>query len=99
MINFILKKFWAFGLFIAFWLALILAIVFSVWSWIENPGGIFRDSVGTNWRFVYDTAESWFNPTFLYTFVIASSLHLAANKLRSIFNSKTKSRGNDVDDG
>ncbi len=37
----------------------------TIWEWLENPGGIFRDEEGTNWRFVYDTAISWFVPTLL----------------------------------
>ena len=47
------------------------------WEWLENPGGIFRGEAGTNWGFVYDTAISWFVPTFLPVAVIASALHLA----------------------
>ncbi|PCI74077.1 MAG: hypothetical protein COB20_15525 [SAR86 cluster bacterium] len=82
----IFKQFWAFGRCIALGFALFLASVFSTWSWIENPGGIFRDSASTNWRFVYDTATSWFIPTFLYTLVLASLLHLLVGRLHSLFN-------------
>lgn len=98
MIKSFLKTFWAFGLFIAIGLALLLSIIFSAWSWAENPGGIFRDSAGTNWNFVYDTAISWFVPTFLNTFIIASLLHLVTGKLLSLYHSKKPSSRNDAED-
>ena len=55
------------------------------WEWIENPGGIFRDELGTNWEFVSDTAISWFVPTFVYVAAIVSASQLAwhfVNKYR-----------------
>lgn len=36
----------------------------GIWEWVENPGGIFRGPDGTRWRFVRDTAVSWFVPSF-----------------------------------
>ena len=51
--------------------AMVTAIV-VVWEWVENPGGIFRTEIGTNWQFILDTAISWFVPTFVYVAVIVS---------------------------
>ena len=51
--------------------ATVTAIV-VIWDWIENPGGIFRNEFGTNWKFVSDTAVSWFVPTLVYVAVIVS---------------------------
>jgi hypothetical protein len=51
--------------------ATVTAIVVA-WEWIENPGGIFRSELGTNWQFVSDTAISWFVPTLVYVTVIVS---------------------------
>ena len=68
---------WWFGLAAAAAVALVVTIVVTVWEWLENPGGIFRGEAGTNWGFVYDTAISWFVPTFLAVAVVASALHLA----------------------
>ncbi|QQX78892.1 hypothetical protein JK628_15140 [Shewanella sp. KX20019] len=58
----------------------IVTLVIVVWEWLENPGGIFRGAGGTQWQFVYDTAISWFLPTFIYSIVvvfIAATLYSA----------------------
>lgn len=41
------------------------ACVFTLWDWLENPGGIFRGEQGTQWFIVLDTVASWFIPTFI----------------------------------
>lgn len=46
-----------------------VTLFITAWELIENPGGIFRNDAGTRWAFVYDTAISWFVPTFLWAFV------------------------------
>ena len=69
----------------AWWLGLALGAIVSssvtvivvIWEWLENPGGIFHSELETNWKFVFDTAISWFAPTFAYVTIIASGLHLA----------------------
>lgn len=68
--------------------ATLATVIFTILSWAENPNGIFHDSTGTNWGFVHDTARSWFLPTFLYTAVVASVLHLVVNKMLAIFRKK-----------
>ena len=85
MIEAILRKFWAFGLCVALLVALSLTLLFTVWNWLENPGNIFRDTAGTNWEFVYATAASWFAPTFLYTFIVASGVHCVTLRLLSLY--------------
>ena len=88
-----LKKFWLFGPIMGFIFATIAALVFTVWDWLENPGGIFRDSAGTNWNFVYDTAESWFLPTFFDVTVIASVGHIVFCGLLSIYRKRLSNKG------
>jgi hypothetical protein len=68
---------WLFGLLVGVALASVLTVFISVREWFDNPGGIFRDENGTNWSFVFETATSWFVPTFLYTAVIATILRFA----------------------
>ena len=76
MKNFIRNYFTEFGLAIGAVVSMLAAILASFLSWKENPGGIFRDSEGTNWQFVFDTAWSWLEPTFVYTVVATSLVHL-----------------------
>jgi hypothetical protein len=77
--------FWNFGLFSGLVVSILVTFVVVIWELLENPGGIFRDQNGINWHFVYDTAQSWFIPTFIYVVVIASAAHLIVtffNRLR-----------------
>jgi hypothetical protein len=97
MMKAVLKQFWLFGLTIGLAFAFLFAAIFTIESWVENPGGIFRDSTGTNWGFVYDTASSWFLPTFLYVSVAASLLHLAASRVLMLYKRK-RSNGSDDHD-
>ena len=53
-------------------LSIVVTIAVCIWEWVENPGGIFHNTEGTNWQFVFETAVSWFIPTFVNTVVIAS---------------------------
>jgi hypothetical protein len=69
--------FWWLGLAVGAVMSSIVTIIVVIWEWLENPGGIFRSETGTNWNFVFDTAISWFIPTFIYVALIASTLHLA----------------------
>ena len=59
-----------------------VTVVMVIWEWLENPGGIFRSENGTNWGFVFDTATSWFIPTFIYAAVVAFVAYLAWLALR-----------------
>ena len=80
----LMKKFWIFGPSIGLVVAVLFALIFSIWDLVENPGGIFRDSNGTNWNFVWDTAASWFVPTFIDTTIMASIAHIIFSGLRLI---------------
>lgn len=51
--------------------ALVVALGVTLLEWYENPGGIFRGDTGTQWHYVWETAWSWFAPTFLYGVAIA----------------------------
>ncbi len=79
------KKFWLFGPIMGILFASLSALIFTVWDWLENPGGIFRDSTGTNWNFVYDTAISWFLPTLIDVTIIASVGHMVFSGLLLIY--------------
>jgi hypothetical protein len=70
-------SFWRLGLAVGAIVSTFVTFIVVVWEWLENPGGIFRSEIGTNWEFVFDTAISWFIPTFVYATIIASVLHLA----------------------
>ena len=72
----------AFGLRAGLVCATMLTLVVTSWEWLENPGGIFRSAEGTNWRFVFDTAVSWFFPTFLYTGGLAALTHIGRSAVR-----------------
>ena len=76
MKNFIRNYFTEFGLAVAALVATLTTIVATAWEWTDNPGGIFRNSDGTNWQFVFETAWSWLVPTFIYTVVLVSLAHL-----------------------
>lgn len=56
--------------------AFIITSIITVWEWIENPSGIFHGKNGTNWSFVYDTAISWFIPTFINVTLISAAVYL-----------------------
>lgn len=43
-------------------IAAIIAGIMTVREWMLNPGGIYHDASGTNWRFVVETYWSWFLP-------------------------------------
>jgi len=42
---------------------LAVAVIMTYLDWRTNPGGIFLNVDGTNWRVVMETALSWFIPT------------------------------------
>jgi hypothetical protein len=70
-----IKKIVLFSLKFGLITALILTALVTAWEWIENPGGIFHNDNGTNWSFVYDTAISWFVPTFLNVTLISGLVY------------------------
>ena len=74
--NVVPEKWWI-GLAAGLVVSSVLTIIVVVWEWLENPGGIFRGASGTNWEFVFETAVSWFVPTFINVAVVASVIHLA----------------------
>lgn len=74
--EYIKKHFWLFGLFSGLVVSLPVTLVIVTWEKIDNSGGIFREKNEINWGFVYDTAESWFIPTFIYVVVLTSAAHL-----------------------
>tara|TARA_R110002073_G_C9392274_1_gene573848 strand:+ start:740 stop:1039 length:300 start_codon:yes stop_codon:yes gene_type:complete len=76
MKAFIRNSFTEFGLAVGAVVAILTSTVVSLWTWVENPGGIFRGEAGTNWQFVFETAWSWLIPTFMHTVVAVSVVHL-----------------------
>ncbi|MBT8145782.1 MAG: hypothetical protein KJN90_02965 [Gammaproteobacteria bacterium] len=79
------KKPWVFGPATGFVVAIMATLGFTVWDLVGNPGGIFRDSSGINWAFVYDTAISWFLPTFITTTIVASVAHVALKSFLKVY--------------
>jgi hypothetical protein len=59
-----------------------VTVIVVIWEWIENPGGIFRSELGTNWKHVSDTAISWFVPTFANVAVIVAVSQLVWHFVR-----------------
>lgn len=80
-VNLIVSRFWLFGPTTGLVSAVLAAMVFTILDLVRNYGEVFRDSSGTNWLFVYDTAVSWLLPTFLYVTIVASLAHLAVSLL------------------
>ena len=76
------SSFWRFGLTIGLVTSLSITIFVTSWEWVENPGGIFRGSGGTSWWFVYETAISWFVPTFAGVAIVAGCGHLLRTWIR-----------------
>jgi hypothetical protein len=70
------NKSWVFGIMTGAATSAVVTLVIVVWEWLENPGGIFHNADGTNWGFVFETATSWFVPTFIYVAALAVALHL-----------------------
>ncbi|MDC0996016.1 hypothetical protein OAT01_09840 [Pseudomonadales bacterium] len=89
--NFSFKKTLLGGVLTGSIISITVTIFITLWEWIENPGGIFRDSDGTRWRFVFDTALSWLWPTFLIWTCIGILIYLTCTFARQTINS-------DVDD-
>ena len=84
-------SFWRFGLTMGALIAVVLTLVMTVWEWVENPGGIFRTTEGTQWGFVWDTAMSWFFPTLVYVGGLAALLHLIVSAaLRAVRKSRNR---------
>lgn len=86
LIGLVKGKFWYFGPACGAIAATLATLIFTGWDWWSNPGGIFRDETGTSWQFVYETAISWFVPTFLYVAVLAALLHLCVSGVRILLN-------------
>jgi len=46
-------------------MGLLVAAVMTILDWRLNPGGIFHNAHGTDWKMVRETAFSWFLPVAL----------------------------------
>ncbi len=79
------KHFWSFSLILGFLSAFILALVITVWEWIENPSGIFHNQYETNWSFVYATFKSWFVPTFINATIISCTIYLLVKLIKYVY--------------
>lgn len=66
-------------------LALLLALINTVWDWLENPGGIFRGPDGTDWSIVAETAWSWLGPSFLYGWLLFALAWLTGAAARRLW--------------
>lgn len=84
-IRTVVDKFWLFGPVSGIACAVLTTALFTAMDWARNSGGIFRDSSGTDWSIVYDTAASWFVPTLVYVTILAGLGHLVAGGLVSVY--------------
>ena len=75
-IKSIIKKILTLSLTLGTITSFIVTFIITLWEWIENPGSIFHNKNGTNWSFVYDTAISWFIPTFINVTLISAVFYL-----------------------
>ena len=69
----VLRKSLLFGISVGLLCAILFALLFSGIDWWTNYSGLFRDESGTHWDIVYETAESWFLPTFLLVAPLAAA--------------------------
>ncbi|MEQ8859701.1 MAG: hypothetical protein RIC56_13735 [Pseudomonadales bacterium] len=76
------RALWPIGIVSGVSIAGVVTLIVTVWEWLENPSGIFHDADGTRWSFVFDTALSWFVPTFLWAGGIAALAYAVAALLR-----------------
>lgn len=68
-VNAVFRALWKsvrLGVLVGLAFAVTWTTIICIWEWVENIPGIFHDENGTNWNFVFDTAISWFLPTFIY---------------------------------
>lgn len=79
---------WRFGLLMGSIIAFVITLAITVWELIQNPGGIFRGPSGINWLFVFETAVSWFIPTFLSVSVAAALGHMFSTWLRQLLSAE-----------
>lgn len=56
-------------------IGLCVAAAFTIADWKLNPGGIFHDAMGTQWRLVLETGLSWFLPVGLLVFSAVTTFH------------------------
>ncbi|GAB5500760.1 MAG: hypothetical protein PsegKO_30710 [Pseudohongiellaceae bacterium] len=92
-----MKKFWIFGPAMGVAIAALLTLIFTLWNWVENPGGIFHDASGTHWRFVYDTAASWFLPTLIPVTIAAALGHIGVTRSLMVYRKYFSGNSNHSD--
>ena len=77
-----LRKSIKFALLTGTLVAVLVTSTVTLWEWIENPGGIFHGTEGTNWRFVLETAISWLVPTLFWATIVVFAFHVLASVMR-----------------
>ncbi len=80
------SQFWFFGLLVGTIGASLITTVVTIWELLENPSGIFHNAEGVNWSFIFDTASSWFIPSFLYLALISALAHLSITAITKGFS-------------
>ena len=65
------RKSWLLGGLVGVLVGLVVAFTMSFIDWQHNPHGIFHNELGTNWKFVLETAVSWFVPIALITSILS----------------------------
>ena len=77
-----LRKSIKFALLTGTLVSVLVTLTVTVWEWIENPGGIFHGTEGTNWNFVFETALSWLVPTLVWATIVVFAFHVLASAMR-----------------
>ncbi|GJM12650.1 MAG: hypothetical protein DHS20C12_10530 [Pseudohongiella sp.] len=86
-----------FGLVTSLLVALVVTTIFTTLDVIRNYGGVFSDASGTNWDRVYETALSWFFPTFFPVLAVIILGHLLFAALSAKSNKSASSEQLDTD--
>jgi len=85
ILQMIARTYWLFGPVAGFIGAALVTTVFTTNDWVRNYGDIFRDTTGTNWTIVSETAVSWFVPSFIYITLLATLGHLIGSRIRLLY--------------
>lgn len=83
--NILYKKVFLFALYSSLIVATLLTAIVTIWEWLDNPSGIFYDQNNTNYQFLFDTALSWFLPTFIYMFILSAVNYLLLVAVKSLW--------------